>query len=332
MKANAVVCHKHCAPEDLVFEPIDVPEPGKGQVLVQVKAAGLNYPEVLIIQGKYQFQPPHPFVPGGEAAGIVKKVGPGVKGLSEGDHVAVMTGWGAFAEMVVLEEFRCVKISKDVDFATASGTLMTYGTTIHAFRQRANLQKGETVLVLGAAGGVGTAAVDIAKAMGATVIAAASTDEKLELCKQLGADHVINYSKENLRERLKEITNNDGVDVVYDPVGDKYAEPAIRSLAWRGRYLVIGFAAGDIPKIPLNLALLKGSAIVGVFWGAFTSREPELHQENTNILLDLIAKGVLKPQVTQTYPLASAGQAIRDMMNRKVKGKAVLLVGDAAKI
>lgn len=233
--ARGIVVDKFCTPEDLKVGDLKLQEPGKGQVLVNVKCAGVNFPDVLIIQGKYQFKPTMPFAPGGECSGVIAKTGPGVSNFKVGDRVTCMTGWGAFAEQVVAPESKLVKVPDAVDDATASGIMMTYGTTIHAFMQRADLKAGETVLVLGAAGGVGIAAVDIAKAMGATVIAAASTPEKLEVCRSYGADYLINYSKEDLKERVREITKGRGVDVVYDPVGDKLAEPAIRSLAWKGR-------------------------------------------------------------------------------------------------
>mmetsp|Transcript_15298 Transcript_15298/g.29660 ORF Transcript_15298/g.29660 Transcript_15298/m.29660 type:complete len:338 (+) Transcript_15298:143-1156(+) len=328
--ARGIVVDKFCTPEDLKVGDLKLQEPGKGQVLVNVKCAGVNFPDVLIIQGKYQFKPTMPFAPGGECSGVIAKTGPGVSNFKVGDRVTCMTGWGAFAEQVVAPESKLVKVPDAVDDATASGIMMTYGTTIHAFMQRADLKAGETVLVLGAAGGVGIAAVDIAKAMGATVIAAASTPEKLEVCRSYGADYLINYSKEDLKERVREITKGRGVDVVYDPVGDKFAEPAIRSLAWKGRYLVIGFAGGQIPRIPLNLALLKGAAIVGVFWGAFTEKEPQLHRQNIELLLDWVSQGKLRPLVTQTYPLQEAGRALRDLMERKVTGKAVVICSSDA--
>jgi len=325
MRCKAVVCEELGPPEMLKFRDVEVGKPHRGQVLLEVKAIGLNFPDSLIITGKYQFKPSLPFSPGGECSGIVREVGEGVKDFKVGQRVTAMLGWGAMSEFVVVDAFKLIPVPDEVAFEVAAAFNMTYGTTIHAFRQRAKLQPGETVLVLGASGGVGLAAVDLAKAMGAKVIAAASSDEKLEVCRQFGADHCINYSNENLRDKIKEITQNNGVDVVYDPVGDKFAEPAIRSLAWNGRYLVIGFAGGEIPRIPLNLYLLKSGAAVGVFWGAFTSREPEKHLENTQMLLKMLAEKKINPLVTQTYSLQDSGKAIRDMMERRVKGKAVII-------
>lgn len=322
---KAVVVREHGPPEKLVFEDVGVEDPGAGEVLLETRAVGLNFPDTLIIQGKYQFQPAMPFSPGGEMSGVVRAVGEGVKSVKVGDRVAAMTGWGAMREFVTVEAAKVFKVPEGVDDATASGMMMTYGTTMHAFRQRGNLKAGETVLVLGAAGGVGLSAVDVAKAMGATVIAAASSADKLAVCKEYGADHLINYTTEDLRKRVKEITGGQGVDVIYDPVGDKFGEPCVRSLGWNGRYLVIGFAGGEIPKIKTNLLLLKSAAIVGVFWGAFTSREPENFAENTALLFKWIAQGKLRPLVTQTYALADSAKAIRDMMDRKIKGKAVIL-------
>ncbi|GBG34562.1 Quinone oxidoreductase-like protein 2-like [Hondaea fermentalgiana] len=327
---RGIVVDKFCTPEDLALGELPDRAPGDNEVVMDVRCAGVNFPDTLIIQGKYQFKPEMPFAPGGECSGVVSKVGAGVKNFKVGDRVLGMTGWGSFAEQVIVPAEKLIPVPAGVDDATASGVMMTYGTTYHAFEQRAQLQPGETVLVLGAAGGVGIAAVDIAKAMGAKVIAAASTQEKLEVCRSYGADHLINYAEEDLKARVREITKGRGVDVVYDPVGDRFAEPAVRSLAWKGRYLVIGFAAGEIPRIPLNLALLKGASIVGVFWGAFTNIEPELNARNIEVILDWVAKGKIKPLVTQTYPLKDAGKALRDLMDRKVKGKAVLICSDKA--
>lgn len=305
----------------------DVPdlEPAPGKVVVDVKAAGVNFPDTLIIQGKYQFKPEMPFSPGGESAGVVRSVGDGVTNVKPGDRVIAFTGHGGFAEQVLADAGGVIPIPGVMDFPTASGFVMTYGTSFHALKDRAKLQTGETLLVLGAAGGVGLTAVELGAQMGARVIAAASSKEKLEVCQQYGATELIDYSSEDLRSRIKEITGGTGVDVVYDPVGGKFSEPALRSIAWNGRYLVIGFAAGDIPKIPLNLALLKGCSIVGVFWGAHVQREPAVNAENLRTLVSWWAEGRIKPLVSQTYPLARAADALNDMLQRKVKGKVVLV-------
>jgi NADPH:quinone reductase len=322
---KAVLCKEYGPPESLVIENISSPTPGKGQVVVSVKACGVNFPDVLIIQGKYQFKPAMPFSPGSEVSGIVKEVGEGVGIVKPGDRVIAFTGWGGFAEEVVTEAAKLIKIPATLDFATAAAFTLVYGTAHHALKDRAQIQPGETLLVLGAAGGVGLAAVELGKVMGARVIAAASSDEKLAVCKQHGADALINYSTEDLRERIKTLTNGNGVDVIIDPLGGDYTEPALRSIAWKGRLLVIGFAAGYIPRIPLNLPLLKGCSIVGVFWGSFTEHEPQRNQQHLQELLTWLAEGKLKPHISATYPLERAADALNDLVNRKVKGKAVLL-------
>lgn len=325
---KAVLCKEYGPPESLVIEDIASPTPGKGQVVVSVKACGVNFPDTLIIQGKYQFKPTMPFSPGSEVSGIVKEVGEGVDTVQVGDHVIAFTGWGGFAEEVVTEASKLITLPGDIDFVTAAAFTLVYGTTHHALKDRAQIKAGETLLVLGAAGGVGLASVELGKVMGARVIAAASSAEKLAVCQQLGADELINYTTEDLRERIKTLTWGNGVDVIIDPLGGAYSEPALRSIAWNGRFLVIGFAAGDIPRIPLNLALLKGCSIVGVFWGSFTEREPEHNQENLHELLTWLAQGKLKPHISETYPLEGAAHALNDVLNRKVKGKAVLLTGN----
>lgn len=294
-------------------------------MVVDVKACGVNFPDTLIIQGKYQFKPPMPFSPGSEVAGVVKEVGAGVKGISVGDHVIASTGWGGFAEEVVVDTAKIIPMPAGLDFTIASAFVLTYGTSHHALKDRAQLRPGETLLVLGAAGGVGIAAIEVGKQLGARVIAAASNDEKLEVCRQHGASEVINYTSEDLRERIKQFTAGRGVDVIFDPVGGSYSEPALRSMAWKGRFLVVGFAGGDIPRIPLNLTLLKGCSIVGVFWGAFTEREPQHNQENLEELLGWLSQGILQPHISATYPLERASDALYDMLNRKVLGKAVLV-------
>jgi len=294
---KAVLCKEYGPPESLVIEDIPSPRPGKGQVVITVKACGVNFPDTLIIEGKYQFKPALPFSPGGEVS-------------------------------VVTEAAKLIPIPGDIDFATTASFTLVFGTAHHALKDRAHIKPGETLLVLGAAGGVGLASVELGKLMGARVIAAASSDEKLEVCKQHGADDVINYTNEDLRERVKTLTGGNGVDVIVDPLGGNYSEPALRSIAWNGRFLVIGFAAGDIPRIPLNLTLLKGCSIVGVFWGSFTEHEPRHNQENLQELLTWLTEGKLKPHISATYPLGHAADALNDVLNRKVKGKVVLLTGE----
>src|SRR5712671_6786338 len=272
---KAILCKQYGPPESLVLEDLPVLKAGKGQVVISIKAAGVNFPDTLIIQNKYQFKPELPFSPGSECAGIVKEVGEGVTRVKQGDAVMALTTFGSFAEEIAVKEAECIPLPEGVDFKLAAGFTLTYGTSYYALKNRAHLKSGETLLILGAAGGVGSAAIELGKLMGARVIACASSSDKLAACKQLGADELINYETEDLRERIKQLTQDKGVDVVYDAVGGKYAEPSVRSMNWSGRYLVVGFAAGDIPKIPLNLTLLKGCSIVGVFWGAFARREPK---------------------------------------------------------
>ena len=322
---KAVLCKQYGLPDTLVVEEVPALAPAAGQVVVSMRAAGVNFPDALIIQGKYQMKPPFPFSPGTELAGVVKAVGEGVRQVKPGDAVIAYAGYGAYAEEVAVEARACIPMPPGVDFKVAASFMMTYGTSYHALKDRAALKAGETLLVLGAAGGVGSAAVELGKLLGARVIAAASSADKLEACRQLGADVTIDYSSEDLREAVKRVTEGRGVDVVYDPVGDKYAEPAMRDMAWGGRYLVIGFAGGEIPKIPLNLPLLKGFSIVGVFWGNFTRKEPQKNEANVRDLLGWIATGELKPLVSAAYPLAQAADALKDVMERRVKGKVVLV-------
>ena len=326
---KAVLCKEYGPPDSLVVEDVASPTPNRGEVLLAVRAAGVNFPDVLIIQNKYQFRPPLPFAPGGEVAGVVTALGEGVTTLEIGDRVIGSTGWGGFAEELAVDASRTIAIPDEMDFVTASAFLMTYGTSHHALKDRAHLREGETLLVLGAAGGVGLAAVELGKVMGARVIAAASTPEKLAVCREHGADELIDYAREDLKERVKQLTSGNGVDVVYDPIGGAYAETALRGTAWDGRYLVVGFAAGDIPKIPLNLVLLKGCQIVGVFWGAFTVREPERHRANIAELMTWFRAGKLKPHVSATYPLERAAEALNAMAERRVMGKVVLVPGRA---
>ena len=322
---KAVLCKQYGPPESLVVEQVPSPKAGPGEAVVSVKAASVNFPDVLIIQNKYQFKPPLPFSPGSELAGVVKEVGSGVTAFKPGDRVIAFTTYGAFAEEVKTEASRLMPLPEKMDFSSGAAFILTYGTSDHALRDRAALRAGETLLVLGAAGGVGIAAIEIGKALGARVIACASSADKLEVCRQHGADEVINYEAEDLRERIKALTGGSGVDVVYDAVGGKYSEPAFRSIAWRGRLLVVGFAAGDIPKLPLNLALLKGASIVGVFWGDFARREPQRFVESARQLGRWYAEGKLRPHVSQTFPLEKAAEALMLMAERKVKGKVVLL-------
>jgi NADPH2:quinone reductase len=303
----------------------DWPEPqaAAGEVVVDVKAAALNFPDLLMIQGLYQERPPLPFVVGTEMAGVVAAVGEGVTQFAPGDRVVAACG-RTLAERVAAKALLVLPAPAGLSFEQASGICITYFTTMHALKQRAQLQAGETLLVLGAAGGVGTTAVELGKQMGATVIAAASSDEKLELTRKLGADHTINYATEDLRERLKTITGGRGVDVVYDPVGGALAEPALRSMAWRGRYLVIGFAGGDIPKIPLNLPLLKGCSIVGVYWGSFAQRERDVQRQNVAELWRLFEAGQLSPAVGETHGLDDFAAAFEALSSRRAQGKIVL--------
>lgn len=325
---KALLCRALGPVESLSVGDIASPVPARGQVLLDVKAAGVNFPDVLMVQGKYQFKPPLPFAPGCELAGIVKALGEGVTHVKPGDRALALVMHGGFAEEAVADASGVVPLPDNVDFATAASFMFTYGTSYHALKDRAALQPGETLLVLGAAGGVGLAAVELGKLMGARVIAAASTDDKLEVCRSRGADATINYSSEDLRERLKALTEGRGVDVVYDPVGGEYSEQALRGMAWRGRFLVVGFANGEIPKIPLNLALLKGCSIVGVFWGNFTTKEPQANAANIRELIAWISAGRLKPFVSERYPLARGVEALQAMQNRRVKGKVVILPED----
>jgi len=321
---KAVLCKEYGPPEKLVVEDVPSLKAGKGQVVVSVKAAGVNFPDTLIIQGKYQFKPEPPFSPGGEVAGVIKEVGEGATGFKRGDRVIAAATWGGFAEELVADADRLVRMPDEMDFVSASAFVLTYGTSYHALKDRAQLQPGETLLVLGASGGVGLSAIQIGKTMGARVIAAASSDAKLAVCKSNGADELINYATEDLRTRVKAITAGRGVDVVYDPVGGSYSEPALRDMAWNGRFLVVGFAAGDIPKIPLNLALLKGCSIVGVFWGAFTRNEAQKNRRNNEELMELFVAGKVKPHIHATYPLERAVEALNEVLLKRVSGKVVL--------
>lgn len=323
---KAMLCKAFGPAETLVLEEIASPEAKNNEILLDVHAAGVNFPDTLIIEGKYQFKPPFPFSPGGEAAGVVAAVGGKVSHLQVGDRVMALTGWGSFAEQVAVAGYNVMPIPPNMDFSSAAAFGMTYGTSMHALKQRANLQPGETLLVLGASGGVGLAAVEIGKAMGAKVIAAASSAEKLAVAKAAGADELINYSDNNLKDEIKRLTGGKGADVIYDPVGGDLFDLAIRSIAWNGRLLVVGFASGRIPELPVNLALLKGAAVVGVFWGSFAQRQPQDNAANFQQLFAWHAEGKLKPLVSQTFPLEQAAQAIDTLGQRKAVGKVVVQV------
>jgi NADPH2:quinone reductase len=327
---KALVCHAYGPVDTLALEEVPDPKPVSGEVLVGVRACGINFPDLLVVQGKYQFKPTPPFSPGGEVAGVVEAVGAGVSDVRVGDRVVAMGSSGGIAEKFVTDASRTVPIPGGVDFATAVCIPTAYGTTLHALRDRAQMRAGETLLVLGAAGGVGLSAVQIGKRMGARVIAAASSAEKLEVCRHHGADDVIDYAHEDLKERVKALTGGAGADVVYDAVGGPYTEPALRATAWEGRFLVIGFAAGDIPRIPTNLTLLKGCSIVGVFWGMAMMRNPVRLRGQLGELLAWTADGSLKPHIHARYPLERALDALKDVESRRVRGKAVVVVGGEA--
>ena len=325
-------CKELTGIDALTLTELEDPKPGPDEVVIDVKIASVNFPDVLIIQGLYQFQPPLPFVPGGECSGIISSVGDKVKNFAVGDNVFAMTGTGAFAEKLKAHHNSVMKIPNSMDHEVAAALSMTYGTSLYALKQRANLKAGETLLVLGAAGGVGLAAVELGKAMGAKVIAAVSSQEKADVCIEHGADEVIIYPSEdmdkdqqkNLSKQIKELSGGFGVNVIYDPVGGSYSEPALRAIAWEGRYLVIGFAAGPIPKIPLNLSLLKGCQIVGVFWGAWTGLDPEGNLNNFEELFKLHAEGKINPKVSDKFSLNDAALAIAHLKDRKAKGKVII--------
>lgn len=323
---RALVCTELGPASKLSVRDVDDPTPGDGEVVLDVEAAGINFPDTLIIEGKYQVKPDLPFSPGGEAAGVVSAVGEGVSSVSIGDRAIALSGHGAFAEKWLVPANSVAPIPPGLDFVSAAAFGLTYGTSYYALKDRARLQAGETLLVLGAAGGVGSAAIELAKTMGATVIAAASTADKLAWATELGADHVIDYSTEDLRDRIKDLMGGKGVDVVYDPVGGELTEAAVRSTAWNGRLLVVGFAAGDIPAIPLNLTLLKGMSIVGVFWGRSMSEEPKLHRQNFAEMAALIADGRIRPRVSAEFSLDDYEEAFAMFTERRVKGKAVFRV------
>ena len=322
---HAWLCENPVGVDALNWKEIATPEPKAGEVLISIKAASLNFPDLLIVQNKYQFKPAPPFVPGSEYAGVVEAVGDSVQHLNPGQHVACLSGTGGFGTHAIAPANICIPLPDGFPFVDAAAFIMIYGTSHHALLDRAQLKAGETVLILGAAGGVGTAAIQIAKIAGARVIAAASNDEKCALCKSLGADETINYSEGNLRDAIKALTHGKGPDVIYDPVGGAFAEPAFRSIAWRGRYLVVGFAAGPIPSLPLNLALLKGASIVGVFWGDYAKREPQANQAMMSELAQWYASGKVKPVIDRTMPMADLKAAYAHMGSRGVMGKLVMV-------
>ena len=322
---HAWFCETLDGPDSLVWKEAPTPEPAAGEVRVAIRAASLNFPDILIVQGKYQVQPPLPFVPGAEYSGTVEALGAGVTNVKLGDAVAVMGASGGFATHACVNAGNLLPLPSGFDIEDAAAFALTYGTSHHALIDRAALQAGETVLVLGAAGGVGTSAIQIAKAAGAKVIAAASSDEKCAFCRGLGADETLNYSTQNVRETLKALTGGKGPDVVYDPVGGDLAEPVFRSIAWRGRYLVIGFAQGTIPSLPLNLPLLKGASIVGVFWGSFVRQEPQANARAMQHLAQWYAQGKIKPAVDQRLPMAELPKAYARMASRKVRGKVLMI-------
>jgi len=323
---KAIRCKQYGPPSDLVLEEVESLSAGPKQVLVEVKACGLNFPDTLIIQGLYQFKPELPFTPGSDIAGVVKAIGKGVSHVQVGQEVFGFVPYGGLAEEVVVPANACFPKPPQMDFPTAASFLMAYGTSYHALKDRGNLKKGETLLVLGASGGVGLAAVELGKLMGAKVIAAASTGEKLAFCQSFGADVTLNYTSQDLKSTLKELTDGKGVDVVYDPVGGTYSEAALRATARDGRFLVVGFAAGDIPKIPLNLPLLKEASIVGVFWGNFAMKDPKANMSNSMQLMKWHAEGKLNPHIHKIYDLKDTPLALDEMMNRKAMGKLVIQI------
>ena len=329
---KALLCKKFSAVENLTWEDVPDPYPQDGEVIIEIKAAALNFPDYLIVQGLYQSKPPLPFSPGSEGAGTISAIGNNVTEYKVGDRVSFMSGWGAFCEKIAVNQKQVIKIPATITFELAAATQLAYGTSYHALIQRGNLTENDEILILGASGGVGLAALDIAKAFNARVVAGISSEEKAVVCKNYGADDVVIYGTEKLdtegqkalSAQFKEKSQKGGYDIIYDPIGDCYAEPALRTINWKGRYLVIGFAAGEIPRIPLNLALLKGCAIVGVFWGSFTSHEPQQNVKNIIEISKLIAIGKINPYISKSIPMESAKDAIQMIGERKVVGKVVL--------
>lgn len=321
---RAVICKEFAPYQNLTVEEVEDPVAGPGQVVIDVKAAGVNFPDILLVEGKYQMKPPLPFTPGGEVSGTIASVGDGVQGFKAGDRVVAATLLNGFAEKVVTAANQVAPIPDSMPFDEAAALITTYATTIHALKQRAGLKSGETLVVLGAGGGVGTAACQLGKAYGARVIGCARGEDKLAAAKEAGADELVDYDGEDLKARLKELTEGKGANVVYDAVGGNYSEPAMRALGWGGRFLVIGFAAGDIPKMPLNLALLNSRDIRGVFWGAWAGQFPQENGQNMAELFELYVAGKIKPMVSASYPLDDVTKAFDDLMQRRVKGKVVL--------
>lgn len=322
---RALTCQAFADPETLTVQEQPDPTPDAGEVVLEVRAAGVNYPDALMVMGQYQVRPPLPFVPGAEAAGVVVSVGEGVRHLAVGQRALAFTGTGAFASHLKAPAAAVMPLPDGLPFEVAAALPLAYGTAMHALVNRADLKAGETLLVLGAAGGVGLAAVMIGKALGARVIAGVGSDERAQIARDHGADEAIVYTREDLRERLKALSGGQGPNVIFDPVGDQYAEPAFRSIAWEGRYLVIGFAGGEIPKLPLNLPLLKGASLVGVFWGEFARRDPKANAANLARLAEWIAAGKVRPLISQTYSLDDAPRAMRDLLERRVTGKVVIV-------
>jgi NADPH2:quinone reductase len=327
---KALVCSAFGSIDSLELRDVPDPPPLAGQVVIGVRACGVNFPDVLVVQGKYQFKPPVPFSPGGEVAGVVEAVGSGVTGFHVGDRVVAISTWGGMAEKMAADASQVLPLPDGVDFVTASCVACAHGTTLHALRDRAKLKAGETMLVLGASGGLGLSAVQIGKRMGARIIAAASTPEKLETCRKHGADMLVDYTKEDLKAQVKTLTGGAGADVVYDPVGGSFTEAALRAIAWEGRLLVLGFTAGEIPKLPLNLVLLKGCSVVGVYWGMMTMRDPAHGRALLTEILGWLADGSLRPHVHVRVPLSRAVDALRAIEERRVQGKAVVVVGGEA--
>ena len=321
---RALVCEDFAPYQQLKVQEVPEPPLGDGQVMIDVKAAGVNFPDILLVEGNYQMKPPTPFVPGMEVGGVVSAIGDGVQGVEVGQRVIAATMLGGFAEKVPVHFSQVIPMPDPMSYEQGAALITIYGTSYHGLKDRAKLQPGETVLVLGAAGGVGIAAVQLAKAMGAKVIAAASSAEKLAFTRENGADETVNYASEDLKAKVKELTGGQGVDVVYDPVGGDFAEPALRASGWDSRYLVIGFASGPIPKIPLNLALLNSRNIQGVFWGAWVGRHPRENAQNMKELFELFVDGKIKPQISASYGLDEVQNAFEDLLERRVKGKVVL--------
>lgn len=325
---KALLCKAFGPADDLVIEHIDSPSPKNDEVLIDVHYASVNFPDTLIIEGKYQFKPPLPFSPGGEASGVISQTGKNITHLKKGDRVIALTGWGSFAQQVAVPAYNVLSLPDSMDFVTAAAFGMTYGTALHALRQRGNLQPGETLLVLGAGGGVGLAAVELGKALGATVIAAASSAEKLEAAARAGADQLINYTTSSLKEEVNKLTKGQGADVIFDPVGGDLFDQTIRSIGWNGRLLVIGFASGKIPKLAVNLPLLKGAAVIGVFWGSFAQRQSQDNLANFQQLFAWHAQGRIKPLVSRIFPLDDSANAIKALTQRQTIGKIVVQIHD----